>query len=145
MERHVANADEMRSEAARFAATLARGSDDATVVTLSGVLGAGKTTFVQGLAEYFGVTDAVTSPTFIIQKRYPLANVPFKNLIHVDAYRLKGPGELEKLEWEELVRDPANVIAIEWPEKVAAVIPPRAIRASFTTLDGEARSIRYEQ
>ena len=108
------------------------------MVALSGDLGAGKTTFAQGVAQALGVQETVTSPTFVIEKIYKLENAKWQRLIHIDAYRLKGAHELEVLGWKELVADTGNLILIEWPERVAEAIPEGATRISFE-INGEER------
>lgn len=94
----------------------------ATVVFLSGDLGSGKTTTTKAVAKALGVQEDVTSPTFVILKRYRIGeniiNKKFENLIHIDAYRLKSYSELEKIKFEEYLTDEKNVIFIEWPEMV---------------------------
>ncbi len=112
----------------------------ATVITLSGELGAGKTTFAQGAALTLGVTETVQSPTFVLEKIYALENQKFTHLVHIDAYRLKSAHELRVLGWEELAREPGNLILIEWPERVAECMPKDAIRLRFD-IDGDARII----
>ena len=76
----------------------------ARVVALMGDLGAGKTTYAKAFANALGVNDHVTSPTFVIEKRYPLHNQNFSQLIHIDAYRLENADELRKLDWERTHR-----------------------------------------
>ena len=105
---------------ADISATYAQ-SDEALVVGLSGHLGAGKTAFSKIIAELLGVTDTVTSPTFVLMKLYdidPTLNYPWKRLVHIDAYRLERREELEALNFEQLVADVNNLILIEWPENV---------------------------
>lgn len=131
----------MRREATRFVANLAPRAT-ATVIALSGELGAGKTTFTQGIAVALGIHEAVTSPTFVIEKVYELENQPFKRLMHIDAYRLKDAHELEVLGWKEVILDPSNLVIVEWPERVADIIPKDAIHASFEG-SGDSREIRY--
>ena len=95
--------------------------DEALVVGLSGHLGAGKTAFSKIIASLLGVTDTVTSPTFVLMKLYdidPTLNYPWKRLVHIDAYRLERREELEALNFEQLVADVNNLILIEWPENV---------------------------
>ena len=122
--------DAIEDEAARFARGLTpRGT--ATVVTLSGELGAGKTAFVKAAAKALGVTAHVTSPTFVIMKIYDLHNQKFKKLVHIDAYRLKGQHHLDVLGWEDLLRDPADLIFIEWPEQAGA-LPSHTIRIKLS-------------
>lgn len=95
---------------------------EATLVCLSGHLGAGKTTFVQAVAKHLGVVEEITSPTFVIMKQYPLRHAPWSQLIHIDAYRLESGSELQMLDFEKLVADPRNIILIEWPENVKEIL-----------------------
>ncbi len=135
---------EFEAEAVRFARTLSPRESGATVVTLSGELGAGKTTFVQTLAHAFGVAGQVTSPTFVIEKAYALTGQAFARLVHIDAYRLEDAPQLEVLGWNEMIADAGNLIVLEWPEKVAAAIPQSAIRLRFD-IEGDARTIREKR
>src|SRR3989344_5376080 len=105
--------------AAEFVGALRVKKGSATVVTLSGPLGAGKTTFAQGIARALGVDETVSSPTYVIEKIYQLENQKWQRLIHIDAYRLKSVHELAVLGWRELFADPVNLIVLEWPEHVA--------------------------
>lgn len=109
--------------ASHFTAQGAVSRDKATVVGLYGELGAGKTTFMKYFAKALGVTEEIQSPTFIIMRIFNFQFSIFKKLIHVDAYRLESGEELLKLGWAELISDPKNLICIEWPEKVAEVMP----------------------
>ena len=110
----------------------------ATVVGLSGELGAGKTAFTQAMAKMFGIKNKVNSPTFVIMKRYPLKknkkNNNYKFLFHLDAYRLKNEKELLHLGWEEIIADKENLVFIEWPENVAKIMPKdsHSIKISHT-------------
>jgi tRNA threonylcarbamoyladenosine biosynthesis protein TsaE len=133
--------EDMAREAAAFVETLTP-REAATMVTLSGDLGAGKTTFVQEVARVLGITEHVTSPTFVIMKIYDLEGQAFKRLIHMDAYRLKGKQHLKVLGWDDLVADPANLIFIEWPEKIEGAIPQGA-RAITFGYSGEGRELIY--
>src|ERR1700741_1595530 len=89
--------EDLRSEAAMFAQRLTPAEDHALLVTLSGELGAGKTSFTQGLARALGVSEPITSPTFVLEKVYELSNQPFSRLVHIDAYRLDGEKSLTPL------------------------------------------------
>jgi tRNA threonylcarbamoyladenosine biosynthesis protein TsaE len=139
----VKGTDGMLYEAERFVRSLSPRADGATVVALSGDLGAGKTAFVKGVARALGVTEHVTSPTFVIMKIYPVQG-EFKRLVHIDAYRLKGEHHLKVLGWEELVRDPKNLIFVEWPEEAGAAIPKTAVRIAFRYTGDDERTISYE-
>ena len=106
-------------------------ADAAIVVTLSGDLGAGKTTFAQGVARALGVVETVSSPTFVIEKVYALSAQRWNRLVHIDAYRLNSSHELMVLGWNELIADPKNIIVLEWPERVSDLIPKHAVQIRF--------------
>ena len=101
--------------------------DRATIVGLYGELGAGKTTFMKYLAESFGITETIQSPTFVIEKIYELRNKNFKHLIHIDAYRIEKEAEMLNLGWREIIADPKNLICIEWPERILSLLPPHIV------------------
>lgn len=94
-------------------------SDRAYVVFLSGDLGSGKTTTTKAIAKELGIEEDITSPTFVILKRYEIKKGQFKNLIHIDAYRLKNYEELRRIKIQEYIQDSSNLILIEWPEMVS--------------------------
>lgn len=106
-----------------FIETLLPNPEKAVVVGLSGNLGAGKTTLTQYLAKALGVGETVTSPTFVIEKVYELTGQKFTHLIHIDAYRLEKSDELIHLGWQDIISDKNNLIIIEWPERVADIMP----------------------
>jgi len=106
-----------------FAMKLKPKEEIATIVGLSGELGSGKTTFMKYLAESFGIGETIKSPTFVIEKIYELAKKPFRHLIHIDAYRIEKEIEMINLGWKEIIDDPKNLICVEWPEKIAGIIP----------------------
>ena len=116
-------------------------SGDATVITLHGDLGAGKTTLTQHLARALKVTEEVSSPTFVIAKYYDLKNQTWKRLIHIDAYRLDGE-PLEPMGFDELFSDPTNLLIIEWPEYIESVLPKDRTDLSITINDDESRTIQ---
>jgi tRNA threonylcarbamoyladenosine biosynthesis protein TsaE len=89
------------------------------VVTITGELGAGKTTLVQAVCRGYGVTEDVTSPTFSLVHRY---TGPKSAVFHLDLYRLKSPDELTNIGWDELIGEDA-LILIEWPERAGDRIP----------------------
>ncbi len=93
------------------------------VIALHGDLGAGKTTFVQGLAAGLGVRERVTSPTFILANEYQTPRG--WRLVHVDAYRLaeRGADEAAAFGLEELLDATDTIVAIEWAERVADLLP----------------------
>lgn len=124
-------------------------NEGALVVGLYGDLGSGKTTFTQAIAKHLGVQGDITSPTFVIEKIYPIGEsdlnsstvCPFKNLVHIDAYRLDSPKELEVLSWKETCSDPKNLIFIEWPERVSDILPVNHAKIKFKFLSENEREI----
>ncbi|MDE1944483.1 MAG: tRNA (adenosine(37)-N6)-threonylcarbamoyltransferase complex ATPase subunit type 1 TsaE, partial [Patescibacteria group bacterium] len=121
--------EELAAEAKRFALAVKPKERSATLVTLSGELGAGKTAFAGAVAKALGVGEAVTSPTFVLEKIYalPVCDIErgFDRLVHIDAYRLAGAAELAPLGFDELMRDAGNLILLEWPEQVGLDADPR--------------------
>jgi tRNA threonylcarbamoyladenosine biosynthesis protein TsaE len=108
------------------------------VVALSGHLGAGKTTFVKGLAEGLGVAAArdVVSPTFLRVVRFE-GPTP---LVHVDAYRMKDAGDVVELGLDEDMASGACV-ALEWPEHVEAALPPDRLVVRIDHVDESRRRV----
>jgi tRNA threonylcarbamoyladenosine biosynthesis protein TsaE len=89
-------------------------------LTLTGDLGAGKTTLAAAILRGAGVSEAVTSPTYAVVQRYTTtAGVP---VYHADLYRLRGPHELAAIGWEELLASP-GIVLVEWPERAGALLP----------------------
>jgi tRNA threonylcarbamoyladenosine biosynthesis protein TsaE len=116
----------------------------AFVIALSGDLGAGKTAFTQELAKFLGVTEVVTSPTFTIMKQYPLEGQLFNQLVHIDAYRLEDESEVVPLRLQEIFNAPKTIVCLEWPERIAALIPSTAVRVSIGINPDETRTVRVE-
>ncbi len=109
------------------------------IICLEGDLGAGKTTFSQGLLQGLGAEGPYTSPTFVVMKEYKTKS---RNVYHIDAYRINKEDVLE-LGWEELVADKSNVIILEWPEKIKKIIPENSLWIKFRHLDKNKREIIY--
>jgi tRNA threonylcarbamoyladenosine biosynthesis protein TsaE len=95
----------------------------ALVVALSGDLGAGKTVFTQAIGKHLGIKHKITSPTFVIMKKYVIKLEKYNFLFHFDAYRLKNEKELLNLGWEDIINNKNHLVFIEWPENVEKVIP----------------------
>ncbi|MDD2731060.1 MAG: tRNA (adenosine(37)-N6)-threonylcarbamoyltransferase complex ATPase subunit type 1 TsaE [Candidatus Portnoybacteria bacterium] len=108
---------------------------EALVLAMEGELGAGKTTFVQGLAKALGIKEKVLSPTFVIMRR-------FKNLYHIDCYRLSGGKDLKELGFEEIIKNPKKIVVIEWAERVKNVLPKDAVWLKFEHEEKEKRRIK---
>ncbi len=115
--------------------------EGALIIGLYGDLGSGKTTFAQDVAEIFGIDETVTSPTYVIEKIYPILHAKFKNLIHIDAYRLNSAKELIVLGWQNISSDPQNIILIEWPEKVSEILPENHVKINFRFISDTEREI----
>lgn len=144
MEKEVRTLAELEAEAGRFVRGLAPADAQATLVTLSGELGAGKTALVKDAAKFLGVEEIVTSPTFVLEKIYLLNEQKFKRLIHIDAYRLEKGADLAPLGFDELMQDAGNIILLEWPEKVADALPSPAVKISIVANHDGSRTISYD-
>ncbi len=118
-------------------------SKQASVIALEGDLGSGKTTFIQGLAQGLKIKESVLSPTFVIQKDFSLQLKNFKNLYHIDAYRLKNPEELLELGFKDLIGNPENLIVIEWADKIRNILPKGVIWMKFINLRKNKREIVF--
>lgn len=118
--------------------------DHATLLALSGDLGAGKTTLTQALAKELGVIENIVSPTFVIMKLYGIQGNVWKHLIHIDAYRLESGDELKKLGFDDLIADKDNIIIIEWPEKVSECIPEWTHKVSLLHAGHGERHLRID-
>lgn len=114
---------------------------EATVITLSGDLGAGKTTFMQHLGQVLGVTEIMPSPTYVIFKSYPLPSGRFTELIHMDAYRIEQLAELEPLQFAQLLQNPQLLICIEWPERIFEALPKECLKLTFTESAAQEREV----
>jgi tRNA threonylcarbamoyladenosine biosynthesis protein TsaE len=123
-------------------------NNKAKVVALSGELGAGKTTLTQEIAKQIGINENVISPTYIIMKIYEINPSSkyyssFKNLIHIDAYRLDSYLELLKIGWEELKKDKDNLIIIEWPENVKNCLDKATCWVKLGHVDDQTRAVEF--
>lgn len=115
---------------------------EATLVGLSGDLGAGKTAFVKVAARTLGVLEEVLSPTFVLAKFYDThGHFPWSRLVHIDAYRIDDPAELSALRWDEIMRDPHNIVFLEWPERLGATFPNDATMLRFRFVNETTRAI----
>jgi len=143
MEKVVGDLEALAAEAASFVAGLHPAKESATLVTLEGELGAGKTAFVKAAAKALRVDELVTSPTFVLEKIYQLASQPFARLVHIDAYRFDKGSDLAPLGFNELMKDTHNLVMLEWPERVRGALPKPAHALMLTTLPDGSRKIAY--
>jgi tRNA threonylcarbamoyladenosine biosynthesis protein TsaE len=118
---------ETRKIATIVAGALRRGD----VVALTGELGAGKTCFVQGAAEALGVTDRVTSPSFLLRREYN-GHVP---VLHLDVYRLETLQQVIDLGYEEAL-DRSHVTFIEWGDAMSPLLPREHLELEFRLGEG---------
>lgn len=124
----------MAAVGAALAAVLKAGD----VVTLSGPLGAGKTTLVRGVLTALGHKGEVPSPTFAIVQPYDLTSLP---LAHADLYRIENPLELEEIGLDDSLLDGA--LLVEWPERAGAAAWPQALRLSLQPLPDGRRALTW--
>jgi tRNA threonylcarbamoyladenosine biosynthesis protein TsaE len=107
------------------------------IICLQGDLGAGKTTFVQGLAQGWGALDPVSSPTFIIVNVYRRADE--NELFHLDTYRLESAPEASELGLEDMLA--AGPLVIEWPERIESVLPTERLWINLEYIADEQRRL----
>jgi tRNA threonylcarbamoyladenosine biosynthesis protein TsaE len=116
-----------------------------TTLALRGDLGAGKTTFSQGLLEGLGAEGPYSSPTFVIMRQYDLPKPSaggIRRVYHVDAYRI-GSAEIQALGWGEWTEDPEGLVLLEWPERIEEVLSSSVQNVSFEWLDDSQRKIVF--
>ncbi len=117
------------------------------VLALTGDLGSGKTTFIQGLAAGLGIKQRIISPTFIIMRNYLPRRKAGNNFYHVDLYRLEGNlgHELDNLGITDIWNKDNTIVAIEWAEKIRDLLPSSTIWINFEQIDDETRKITIKQ
>ncbi len=107
----------------------------AVVLALSGPLGAGKTALTKCIAEILGVSDTVTSPTFVLRSDYVTDDSVFARLIHIDAYRLE-VSEIQTIGWDDVITSPNTLVVVEWSERVVEHLPPDTHTIAIDMKDG---------
>lgn len=110
------------------------------MICLQGHLGAGKTTFVQGLAQGWGSLDPVSSPTFIIVNIYRRADE--SQLFHLDAYRIDSVAEARELDLDAMLAQ--GPLVIEWPERIGALVSNERLWVNFEHLSEEHRQMVFK-
>jgi tRNA threonylcarbamoyladenosine biosynthesis protein TsaE len=131
---HTTSSEETKQIGEEFAAALFAGKPSArestigaTVVVLSGELGAGKTTFVQGFFRGAGIKKRALSPTFVLVRHYKAPpRKRFVNIFHIDAYRLKNTEQLGPIGFDKMLVDKKNLLLIEWGEQIKSALPKTA-------------------
>lgn len=128
------------SELTEWGGRFGRVASAPLVVTISGELGAGKTTLVRAICRGYGVTEDVTSPTFALVHRYAAPRSP---VFHLDLYRLRDASDLTNIGWDEILADDALVL-IEWPERAGDRVPHNHVPISLQHLpDDPTRRLLY--
>jgi len=119
------SSEETRAWACEYAQNLHGGE----IIGLIGDLGAGKTTFSQGIAEGLGVRQNVNSPTYVIMKIYRVEkkDSKIKNLVHIDAYRLESENDIENIGALEYFNRKDTVVLIEWADKIKNMLTKKTI------------------
>ncbi|MDP3901307.1 MAG: tRNA (adenosine(37)-N6)-threonylcarbamoyltransferase complex ATPase subunit type 1 TsaE [bacterium] len=136
---------EMKKAAADMAVAIAKKrGNEPRVFALKGELGSGKTTFAQGFAEGIGVKERVLSPTFVVMREFQIPGAKGK-LYHIDAYRLQKEKDLLDLGWSDILKNPDNVVLVEWADRVKEILPPNTTWLRFENLGGEKRSVLIAQ
>lgn len=125
---------------------LTRRNKKTLVIALEGELGAGKTTFVKGLARAMGIKAKVKSPTFNLIKIYKIPATyhllhTTRYLYHLDCYRLKNYKDLAPLGIKEILNNPENIVLIEWADRVKKILPKNHIKIHINHISKNERKI----
>jgi tRNA threonylcarbamoyladenosine biosynthesis protein TsaE len=132
--------DQTRAIGAHLGKVVPRGSQ----LLLSGDIGAGKTTFVQGLARPLQTGDQIQSPTFTIVAEHTGTDADGRTirLYHIDLYRLEGDGDLDSVGLDEYLTDPDGITVIEWPERGRDWLPETYLLIDLQTVSDSKRNLR---
>ena len=127
-------------ETEKLAEELASIFPEDETLALKGELGAGKTTFVRGLARAWDITEPLTSPSYNLLAIHRGS----RNLLHLDAYRLDNEAQIDNLMLEDFLISP-YCLAIEWPENIASYLPENSWHISFTILGPNRHRVRLDK
>lgn len=122
----------------KFARRLVAKLTPGDILALSGLLGSGKTTLVQTIARAMGYRGRVNSPTFVIERRYPIKYKKVNLIHHLDFYRLTSR-DLATIDWLDYLGDQDALTIIEWPEIAAAYLPSRTKRIQLEIVNEQTR------
>lgn len=133
-------------ETQKIAKDFAKSLKSGGIFALEGDLGSGKTTFTKGIASALGISDTITSPTFVILKNYEIKNKKskIKNLIHIDCYRITDFEDAKSIGLQEYFELPDNIIIIEWPENIKSILPNGTKYIEFENLGENKRKIIFK-
>lgn len=129
------------TELSSAALALLNFAPDEKIFIFEGEMGAGKTTFIKSLCAELGVHDVVSSPTFSIVNEYLAKG---QTIYHFDFYRIKNLQEAYDIGYEEYFYS-GNICLIEWPERVAELLPERYVKVEITTLAPEKRGFTFSK
>ncbi|MDD5551542.1 MAG: tRNA (adenosine(37)-N6)-threonylcarbamoyltransferase complex ATPase subunit type 1 TsaE [Candidatus Pacebacteria bacterium] len=136
---------------------------NATVISLEGDFGGGKTTFTKGFARGLNLKEKIKSPTFVIMRKYRIPinnkqqttdikrrnncrlkveNCKFRYFFHLDCYRIQNPKEILALGWKDIVKFPENIVLVEWGDKIKKILPRGTIYIKFDFINDKKRKIR---
>lgn len=118
-----------------------------TLLCLKGELGAGKTTLIQGLLEGLGAERPYVSPTFVIMKQYDLSApsaTGIKRVYHADAYRVEAK-DFAEIGFAEWCADPEGLVILEWPERIADILPEKRMTISLLSHGETEREIVFTE
>lgn len=142
-----------------FAKILKKSHKNALVIALEGELGAGKTTFVQGLAKFLEIKEKIKSPTFNLIKYYSITDYglrikksekirnsqfAIRKLYHIDCYRLRDHKDLLVLGIKDILGNSDNIILIEWADRVKKILPKKHIKIHIDHIDKNTRKIEVK-
>lgn len=131
------NSEDTKNLAAKLSVSFTAGN----IICLWGELAAGKTTFVQGLANSYGISR-LTSPTYVLLSQYKVEKHPtIKTLYHFDLYRLERIEDLRSVNFEEIISDQNGLVLIEWPERLGDNIPKERIDIHLKFINDSQREI----
>lgn len=125
----------------QFASDFVEQLQGPTVLALTGDLGSGKTTFVQGLAQKLGIEKRVLSPTFVFLRSYGLKDPRFSNFHHFDLYRCTSATDVRSIGLEEILGTKNSLVVIEWPNVAKDLLPKDTKWLTFTKVNDTEREI----
>lgn len=111
------------------------------VIGLKGELGSGKTTFVQGFARALRIKEKISSPTFVIYKKFKIKNS--KYFYHFDCYRIQEAKDILDLGFKEIISNGENIVIIEWADKIKKIMPKNTLWINFKFIDEKTRKIIF--
>ena len=132
-----------REESEQFGEALARALPPGSVVAMYGTLGAGKTVIARGFARGLGIREAVSSPTYTIVQEYDIPDSD-RRFYHLDLYRIADEQAALGFGVDEFLSDPDAWTLLEWPVRIAGILPPEVIKLHIEVIDENSRQITLE-